>query len=234
MRKTQALGAAALVLVLGAGVTAGAYAEESARSGEALKAEAQAALNKSGAGSLADKYPGIDTYLNNLLAKDDGSSESTQALQEATEAVNLLKGARLDETSRPVAQEISVQNANRVSAPAASTIEEKEIAKVEKAPVAKEELQVVAANIAVQVGESAVAQTQSGAEEKAAVLEKNAKEQKPQENNTEAKSEEAVELPKTGEDAPTASVGQLILAGVAVMIMTVLGVAMVLKSKKNI
>lgn len=236
MRKTQVLGAAALVLVLGAGasecVLASGAAVQSAGTG--LLGEAATAIAKPQS-SLSEKYPGIDKYLQDLTNKYDGSAGATAALTEATEAVNLLKNAKEPtrakvETQAKVVVEATphtvTQNTTRAAnynVHVAAEVVEKKTAETKVSQQGKQ----VATNIAVKVEEKPAAQAEAAAE-------------KSDDKTAEAEAEqpkdepETVELPKTGEETPKASVGQLILAGVAVVIITVGLTVMVLKGKKNI
>lgn len=249
MRKTQVMGAAALVLVLGTGAAKCAFASDgvsgqSTGGGAVTKSEAMdVAGAEASANSVASKYPGLDKYLAGLAGGYDENSSNPgymAALSEATEAAKLLKGVNGNDSVAERSGEVAViseaVNAGRsVTARNYSTDTAMAVAEVVSQPEAAKQPEQVATNIAVTVEEKPVAVAQSSVEavrgdsddEPAAV-----DGAKSDETAEESEAADDVELPHTGTERKL-GIGEMILVSAAVVVATVGATLVVLHSRKK-
>lgn len=223
MRKTQVVSVLALMLVLGIYTSGSTYAKDSL----VTAAEAAQAAPES---SISAKYPGLDKYLDKMISQyeDNSSAGAAEALSEATEAVNLLKGVNVKTQSETVStQPNSVSGASQNVPSAYSS---NPVAQVANTAETKQPEQV-ATNIAVKVEEKPVVQAQE-------VVAESKVEEKTEGSKGSTKAEEQpemtddVELPNTGVEKKIGA-GEMILVSAAVVIATVGATLMVLRSRKK-
>lgn len=227
MRKTQVVSVLALMLVLGIYTSGSTYAKDSL----VTAAEAAQAAPES---SISAKYPGLDKYLDKMISQyeDNSSAGAAEALSEATEAVNLLKGVNV-KTQSETTQSNTVSNASRNTFVTYSSSSAAQVATVveTKQPEITKQPEQVATNIAVKVEEKPVVQAQEVvAESKVEEKTEGSKESTKVEEQPEMTDD--VELPNTGVEKKIGA-GEMILVSAAVVIATVGATLMVLRSRKK-
>ncbi len=186
-------------------------------------------------------YPGLDKYIGKLIDgveknKYANADEALAALEEATEAIPLLLEVKVDnnvaksnaERTESVVKTQSQQNA-KVETPKVETVQAQKIEVVETKSATttetKTETKVEAKTVKANAKDEAKLTDTT-------IKVEVADEKQPENSPAEAKQDETVELPKTGEEKK-AGVGVLILAGIVVVLATVGMTVLIVKGKKN-
>lgn len=260
MKKAQVVGALGLAFILaGSGsavfATDGAGANTKLNTNNGLQSAIEKATEAKGVASTnsSTKYPGLEKYLDQKIAQaneiqktgNGDSAAMTQVLNEAAEATNLLLGVNRQgittstaagaavRSNRTVKQSETIANVTP-EAQVAAQAEAKEGSVVAKAePAADVKPEAVATTVKVTVTHepetepvATMAKAEATAEDDAAKNDGKGTEAEPEAENTN------VEVPNTGEEQ-RAGVAELIIAGVAVVLIMIGATTVIIKEKKN-